>query len=273
MSIKLTGLYIYPIKSAGGIVVSSATVERRGLKGDRRWMVVDEFGKFLTQRQFPQMATIVPTLESDRLIINAPNMPTLTIPFLRESDLHLTVEVWGDECDAIFEGDEAQNWFTQFLGISCQLVYMPDDSFRPVDPDYATPDDPVSFADGFPFLLTNEASLNDLNGRLDEPILMNRFRPNFVISGASAFEEDYWQSIKIGSMQFNLVKLCSRCIITTVDQATGIKTNEPLKTLAKYRLQKGKILFGQNLLTRTDGVVTVGDSVEVLQEATSRIKN
>lgn len=271
MSIKLTGLYIYPIKSAAAIAVSEAVVERRGLKGDRRWMVVDDGGKFLTQRRFPQMARIIPTLDSDRLVVTAPEMPTLTIS-LPVSDRSLvgsehrriTVEVWGDECEAIAEGEEAQQWFSQFLGISCQLVYMPNDSLRPVDSDYAQEDDFVSFADGFPFLLTNEASLEDLNGRLEDAILMNRFRPNLVISGASAFAEDNWDSLEIGSNKFHLVKPCARCIITTVDQATGIKTNEPLQTLSQYRLQDGKILFGQNLIARHEGVIKVGDSVEIL---------
>jgi uncharacterized protein YcbX len=160
-------------------------------------------------------------------------------------------------------GEEVSQWFSEFLELSCQLVYMPDNSYRPVNSRYASHNQQVSFADGFPFLLISEASLQDLNERLDQPIPMNRFRPNLVVSGCEAFAEDSWRSIRIGSIPFHVVKPCERCLITTVDQAQGIRGKEPLQTLAQYRLSNGKILFGQNLIPAELGTLQVGDSVEI----------
>ena|SRR4028118_2077227 len=261
--IKLSGIYIYPIKSAAGIALETAQVGKRGFQYDRQWMVVDETGKFLTQRQYPRMALITVRLEGDNLVIEAPNKKTLSIPVHLDSPHCLPVKVWQDVCDAIPLGEEVTQWFSEFLGISCQLVYMPESSFRPIDSRYATPNEQVSFADGFPFLLISEASLQDLNERLDEPIPMNRFRPNLVVSGCEAFAEDGWRSIRIGSIPFRVVKPCDRCLITTVDQAQGIPGKEPLQTLAQYRRWHGKILFGQNLIQEELGTLQLGDSVEI----------
>ncbi len=261
--IKLSGIYIYPIKSAAGISLNTAQVEKRGFQYDRQWMLVDETGKFLTQRQFPRMALISVLLDRDKLVVKTPNRESLSIPIHMDSDHHIRVQVWNDVCDAISLGEEISQWFSDFLGISCQLVYMPESSFRPVNPRYATDNEQVSFADGFPFLLISEASLEDLNQRLAEPVPMNRFRPNLVVSGCEAFAEDTWRSIRIGSILFRVVKPCDRCSITTVEQSLGIRGKEPLPTLAKYRRSNGKILFGQNLIPEKLGVLQVGDSVEI----------
>jgi uncharacterized protein YcbX len=176
------------------------------------------------------------------------------------------VEVWGDECKAIPASPAAHEWMSQYLGMDCRVVYMPEDSIRLVNPKYAiAPTDHVSFADGFPFLLISQASLDDLNQRLETPLPMNRFRPNFVVSGCTSFAEDTWKRIRIGTMEFHLVKPCARCIVTTVDQQTADRGQEPLRTLAQYRMQDGKILFGQNLVAVGVGQVSVGDAVEVLE--------
>lgn len=261
----LTELNLYPIKSAGGIALQTAQVSDRGLQGDRRWMVVDQNGKFMTQRHFPKMALIGVSLTTDRLEIAAPGMPPLTVPYELNAE-PTRVEVWGDFCAAIPAGADAKDWFSEYLGLSCQLVYMPDRSTRLVDAKYAIdPDlDQVGFADGYPFLLISAASLQDLNDRLESPIPMNRFRPNFVVSGCEPFAEDGWRQIRIGSIVFHLVKRCDRCVVTTVDQATGIPAKEPLPTLAKFRRHQGKLLFGQNLLHRGSGWVGVGDAIEVI---------
>jgi hypothetical protein len=265
--IKLSGIYIYPIKSAAGISLKTAQVENRGFQYDRRWMLVDDTGKFLTQRQFPRMALITVLLEGDKLVVKAQNREILSIPLHLDSSERIPVQVWNDICDAIPMGEEVSQWFSEFLEISCQLVYMPESTFRPVNPQYATHNDQVSFTDGFPFLLISEASLQDLNKRLDEPIPMNRFRPNLVVSGCEAFAEDSWHQIRIGSISFNVVKPCERCIITTVDQALGIRGKEPLQTLSQYRRQNGKILFGQNLIHTSFGALQVGDSIELSEES------
>jgi len=262
-SIQLSQIYIYPIKSAGGIALSKAQVSDRGLQYDRRWMLVDEQGKFLTQRQFPQMALIQVQLGEDALVVEAPNQPSLSIPLNYKSDQRLPVQVWNDICEAIPLTQEISCWFSEFLHIPCQLVYMPEDSIRPIDPNYANPSESVSFADGFPFLLISEASLQDLNQRLEQPVPMNRFRPNLVISGCEAFAEDSWRQIRIGSLPFRVVKPCSRCTITTVNQSQGIRGKEPLATLANYRLRNGKIYFGQNVIQEQLGTLRVGDEVEI----------
>lgn len=263
--IKLSGIYIYPIKSAAGISLKTAQVENRGFQYDRRWMLVDDTGKFLSQRQLPRMALISVLLEEDKLVVKAPNRETLSIPLHLDRGDCICVQVWQDVCEAIPLGEEVSQWFSEFLEISCQLVYMPESSFRPVDSSYAIDNEPVSFADGFPFLLISEASLQDLNERLDEPVLMNRFRPNLVVSGCKPFAEDGWRLIRIGLIAFHVVKPCARCAITTVDQAQGIQGKEPLLTLAQYRHKNGKILFGQNLIQAKLGTLQVGDLVEIDQ--------
>jgi uncharacterized protein YcbX len=260
---KLTGIYIYPIKSAAGIALETAQVQARGFQYDRQWMVVDEAGKFMTQRQFPRMALIRVRQSTEQLIIEAPAQEPLSIPLNLNSDDRISVEVWGDICDAIPLGETVEQWFSEFLEMPCQLVYLPDNSLRPVNSRYATNNEQVSFADAFPFLLISEASLQDLNQRLDEPVPMNRFRPNLVISGCEAFAEDHWRSIRIGAIPFRVAKPCDRCVITTVDQNSGIRGKEPLQTLAQYRRWDGKIWFGQNLIQEQLGILKVGDYVEI----------
>ncbi|MEQ8751885.1 MAG: MOSC domain-containing protein [Coleofasciculus sp. G1-WW12-02] len=262
-SIHLSGIYIYPIKSAGGIALEEAQVSDRGLQYDRRWMLVDEQGKFLTQRQFPSMALIQVRFGEGELVVEAPNQPSLSVPLDYESNHRLRVQVWNDICPAIPLDQQFSQWFSEFLHIPCQLVYMPEDSIRPINPNYADPGEPVSFADGFPFLLISQASLQDLNQRLEQPVPMNRFRPNLVVSGCEAFAEDSWRHIRIGSIPFRVVKPCSRCTITTVDQSQGIRGKEPLATLANYRLRNGKIFFGQNVIQEQLGTLRIGDEVKI----------
>ena len=261
--IILSGIYIYPIKSAAGISLKTAQIGKRGFQYDRGWMLVDETGKFLTQRQFPRIALITVLLEEDQLVINAPNKQSLAIPIHLDSNPSISVQVWNDICEAIPLGEKVSQWFSEFLETSCHLVYMPENSFRPVDPHYAINNEQVSFVDGFPFLLISEASLHNLNERLQEPVPMNRFRPNLVVSGCEAFAEDSWSQIHIGSIPFHVVKPCSRCVITTVDQAQGIRGKEPLQMLAQYRYWDGNIWFGQNLTHAALGTLQVGDLVKI----------
>jgi hypothetical protein len=173
--------------------------------------------------------------------------------------------VWDDAVDAISAGDEAQKWFSAYLDIPSRLVFMPENSIRRVEPDYDIHNDIVSFADGFPLLLISQHSLDDLNNRLVTPVPMNRFRPNVVVKGSGAFAEDRWKKIRIGTMLFYVVKPCSRCITTTVDQETGIQGKEPLATLSRYRKVDGNVLFGQNLIPESIGTINVGDCVEIVE--------
>jgi uncharacterized protein len=264
-TITLTELNIYPIKSAAGIAVSQATVEARGLQFDRRWMVVDAQGKFMTQRKLPQMALIRVAVNSAGLTIDAPGMPRLELPICPEQAEPCQVEIWGDNCTALSMGHEAKQWLSDFLGQPCQLVYMPDNSQRPIDHGKLGDQTWVSFADAYPFLLISEATLADLNARLESPVPMNRFRPNLVIRGCDAFAEDEWQQIRIGEIVFDVAKPCARCSIPSVEQTTGECGKEPLITLAKYRLRNGEILFGQNLVQANLGLLQIGDIVEILE--------
>ncbi|MEM9979038.1 MAG: MOSC N-terminal beta barrel domain-containing protein, partial [Cyanobacteria bacterium P01_D01_bin.2] len=225
-AITLSGLTTYPIKSAGGIGLSQAQVTARGLLHDRRWMVCDRSGKFLTQRKFPKLALIqVAVGNSLHLSIANAAVPALELPPVPAAAKTVAVEVWGDRCHAWSMGDVAAQWLSDFLGLDCQLVYMPDSTHRPTD--HGRFETPNSFSDAYPFLLISEASLADLNARLDQPVPMNRFRPNLVVKGCEPFAEDTWQQIKIGSVVFDVAKPCSRCSIPGVEQSTGIQGKEP----------------------------------------------
>jgi len=264
--LRVDGLYCYPVKSCGGTTLVTATVGPRGIVGDRQWMVVDDSGEFLTQRELHRMALVSPRLLHNGLLeLSAPGMPPLTVTAAVRQD-RVDVSIWRDRCVAIDEGQSAAEWLTAFLEARCRLVRFPDDATRRVDPEYAGPNDQVGFADGFSFLLTSRASLDDLNQRLTAPLPMNRFRPNIVVSGGEAFEEDRWKRIRVGGITFAVVKPCARCVTTTVDQQTGEASREPLRTLATFRNVTGRgVMFGQNLIHDQSGVLHVGAEVAVLE--------
>lgn len=263
--ITLSGLTTYPIKSAAGISLRQAQVTDRGLLHDRRWMVCDRNGTFLTQRKFPKMALIrVAVDDALHLSILGADGSTLELPLSVPDGVTdaITVDVWGDSCLARPMGYAAAQWLSDFLGVDCQLVYMPESTHRPAD--HGRFETPNSFSDAYPFLLISEASLADLNERLEQPVPMNRFRPNVVIKGCDAFAEDTWRQIKIGSIVFDVAKACSRCSVPGVEQTTGEQGKEPLKTLATYRRWDHAIWFGQNLIAQREGTLSVGDTVEIL---------
>src|SRR5919199_916209 len=263
-TITLTELTIYPVKSCRGIAVPQAVLGARGLEYDRLWMIVQPDGTFITQRQAPRLALIAPSLQDGHLALAAPAMPPIQVPVAGDGPA-IDVVVWRDRCAAIDQGAEIAAWLTEFLHTPCRLVRMADDWVRPVDPAYSRPGDQVGFADGYPLLLTSEASLADLNARLPEPVPMNRFRPNLVIHGTGPFAEDAWHMIRIGDVPLRLAKPCARCVTTTVVQETGVcASQEPLATLAGYRQRNGGALFGQNLIHDAPGMLRVGDQVEVL---------
>jgi uncharacterized protein YcbX len=257
--LHLTEINIYPIKSARGISFLSAQLDDRGLELDRRWMVVDEEGHFLTQRTIPKMALIKVAVREDHLSISGRGLSELSVPFRTPSTEMLRVQVWDDSIDAIDAGQEAASWFTELLRVRCRLVRMPENPSRFIHTKYAPPNSPVSFADAFPLLLISEMSLQDLNARLAEPVPMNRFRPSLVIDGSSAFEEDTWRSLQIGSVSFHVAKPCARCTVPTINQDTGEAGKEPIRTLSTYRTRDSKVYFGQNLIHEGRGILKVGD--------------
>ena len=260
MSIRLTGLNIYPIKSARGIALDESSVDEFGLQYDRRWMVVDEGGNFFSQRSHPRLALVVPSISDGTLQVDAPGMPPLQTPLHPKGSVTTSVTVWDDTCPATWVGERAAEWFSEFLGTPCSLVHMADDVVRPANPAFA-PGVRVGFADGFPFLLISEESLADLNRRLADPLPMNRFRPNLVVAGAEPYGEDGWGRIEIGGVRLQIVKPCERCLVTTTDQATGERGKEPLRTLATYRKVGNDLMFGQNVVHENTGRLRVGDEV------------
>lgn len=263
--LTVSELFIYPIKSLGGIAVSSAMVTSRGLQYDRRWMLVDAHNTFISQREIAAMALFEVAIQPDGLLVtHRPDGAAILIPFEPQTGELLTVEVWSDHCKGQVVSPEANQWFSEKLGINCRLVYMPDTVNRRVDGRYAKDKEIVSYADGYPMLLIGQASLDDLNSRLQEPLTMQCFRPNIVFTGGEPYEEDNMDAFTINNIRFFGVKLCARCVITTINPATAIKGKEPLRTLATYRMKNNKIYFGQNLLHKGEGIIQVGDTIEIV---------
>jgi len=264
--LKVSGLYIYPIKSLPGISLQQARVTPKGFEHDRRWMLVDESNMFMSQREVAELTQLAVAIEQSGLrITHKTSGDSILVPFdYPATNPTAQVTIWDDVCTAQFISNEVDEWFSKQIGIKCRLVYMPDDSMRIVDQRYAIEESVTSFSDAYPFLLIGQASLNELNNRLDEPLPMDRFRPNIVFTGGEPFEEDLMGRFTIGDISFYGVKLCARCVMTTIDQEKGSKGKEPLKTLASYRLKNNKILFGQNLVHKGDGIVTLGDDLMVM---------
>jgi MOSC domain-containing protein len=261
----LSELNVYPIKSLKGVAVSESVVGKRGLEHDRRWVLVDANNRFISQREHPELATVSVKIEPEGLRVKSGPREPVMVPARPATEEQVTVQIWKDICQGIIVSNEADEWFSDVIGETCRLVYMPDDSERPVDPEYAVGAAIVSFADAYPFMLLSEASLSDLNNRLQRPVSMNRFRPNFVISGADAFAEDDWKLITIGNVGFHVVKPCARCVMTTVDQERGERNgDEPLQTLSGFRKRGSQVHFGQNLIAAVEGEkVRVGDNVTI----------
>jgi uncharacterized protein YcbX len=261
----LSEIYIYPIKSAKGISLKSSFINHRGLVYDRCWMVVDQNHQFLTQRQIPQLALISVSIKKDYLNITAPTMNLLSIPKEPKEKKFIDINIWKDTCSAQYAGITAEKWISKYIGKYSKLVYLPENVLRKIDPQFAVNNFSVSFTDGFPFLLISEASLEALNIRIKQSLPMDRFRPNLVVRGCRAFEEDHWDVIKIGSVLFQIVKPCARCVVTTIDQSTANKGKEPLRTLAKFRNFNGKIYFGQNLIHKNMGRLETGNFIEIIK--------
>lgn len=261
----LSEIWIYPIKSLGGIRLTEAKAEGKGLQFDRRWMIIDEQNVCITQREFHTMALIDVELHEDGLKIFSRIVPEdfVVIPYSPVNAVPVTVTVWDDVTDAVTVSPEADAWLSRQLEKDLRLVMMPESTERKVDPRYAHHEENVSFADAFPYLLISQASLDDLNSRLAQPVTMGRFRPNFVVTGTEPFAEDQWRHITIGELHFKIVKPCSRCVLTTIDPVTGEKGHEPLKTLSAYRRVGNKVLFGQNVVVKDVGTVREGDTLIV----------
>ncbi len=263
----ISQIYLFPIKSCSGCRVDSADLETRGFAGDRRYMLVDERGLFLSQRNHPRMALIRVKLTDGGYAVSSAGHATWRLPVATGSGDTRRVTVWRDEVDATVANAETNRWFSSVLGMPCQLVYMNNPHGRSVKSGYGRETDDLSFADGAPVLLISTESLDALNHRLDEPVEMLRFRPNLVVQAGAAFAEDSWRRIATGTASFDVEWPCTRCAVPTIDPATGEKDagGEPLRTLNAFRKTAAGTTFGQNLIPRRLGRVRVGDSIEIVE--------
>lgn len=262
---ELSALIYYPIKSCRGHTVEVSNVERMGLEHDRRMMVVTSDGNFLTQREHPKLALVTPSNSGEKLTLTAPGTDNLAVN-IQKSGPSRPVNIWrSKDVQAVDQGEQAAEWFSDWLGTSVRLVHFAEGHIRKVSARYAVnPDDHTGFADGYPILLASEESLADLNTRLGEPVPMNRFRPNVVVRGVEPFAEDTWSCIRMGEIEMAVVKPCARCVVTTIDKETLLQSKEPLKTLASYRAQAGGAMFGQNVIPLNEGRLQLGMKVEIL---------
>lgn len=262
---QLSGLYLYPIKSTAPLPVQDAQVEPRGLRHDRRWMVVNAEGRFLTGRQLPQLTLVRAQPSDGGLELEAPGMPSLSVAF-PPAQVNVPVNVWKSEVEARPAAAEVDEWISTFLQLPARLVHMDDGVSRPMTDKQAQSGDEVSFADAFPLLLISQAALETLNARLAKPVSMLQFRPNLVVDGVAAHAEDGWRRIRIGEVEFDVAKPCVRCVFTTVDPSRGERdpAGEPLRTLIGYRRTADGVTFGQNLIPRSYGQIRLGDRLEVL---------
>jgi len=266
----LASVHIYPLKGARAVDLDHAVVEPWGLAGDRRWLLVDADYQFMSQRKHPALARLTIRYQpgGDDITVAGDRHPPLTIPAPDESAELLKVTVWRSTVLAAAAGPAADAWFSRYLGEPVRLVWLDDPTRRAVDPDYGRDGDTVSFADGYPLLLTSAGSLDQLNQWLtdngDQPVPMNRFRPNVVVTGYPPWAEDHWRRIRIGPVEFRVAKPCGRCVVTTTDQATGERGGQPLKMLAARRRVGQNLLFGSNLIPDSPGHIRIGDPTEII---------
>ncbi len=274
MSLQITDIWRYPVKSCRGERLTEAVVEPWGLAGDRRWMIVDATGDPVTARDYPTLVLVTPRVEEGKITLATAGLPEVTVPVPSGADL-VPVSVWGSGLLASPADDDASRWLTSIVGEPVRLVYLDDPTRRAPNPAYSQDGDRVSFADGYPLLLTNEASLDAVNDWIAEgrraaegPVPMRRFRPSVVVSGAPAWAEDGWRRLRIGPVTFRVAKGCDRCVFTTIDPDTAVKGHEPLFALARHRNWDNKIWFGVNLIPDApdpSALIRPGDPIEVLK--------
>ena len=261
MSIKLSAIFIYPVKALRGTALSEVQVLPAGPAGDRRWVITDPAGQFISQRSHPSLAMVDARATANGILLRAPGRPDLAVDRPVAAGRR-DVQIWRDEVSAAAAAPAADRWLSEFLGEPCHLSWMDPDCRRPVTSSQGRSADVVSFADGYPALVLGAASLEELNRRLESPLPVDRFRPNFVVSGCEAFAEDGWTRIAVGEAIFRVAGPCARCSVTTVNQVTGrSEAPEPLRTLATFRQHPSGVIFGTNLLVDRPGLVREGDAV------------
>lgn len=259
---RIHSLFIHPLKGAKPISIQSMDIEETGPRWDREWMLIDEKNDFLSQRKKAKLCLIEQQINKESLLLSAPGMESITIPVDKYPTSELEVTIFGKKIRGIHVDKNLDQWFSDYFGEAVRLVRSPQENRRLISKNHFKKDQTIHFADGYPFLLTSLSTLDDLNSRLKDPVTMNRFRPNIVIENAPANDEDNWSSYSIGDINFLSVKACARCVVVTVDQDSGKKSGEPLKTLASYRMKDGNILFGQNLVHLNFGKISIGQELQ-----------
>ena len=259
--IKVTELFIYPLKSARPVALKKMSIVDTGPQYDRQWMLITAEGEFVSQRTFPQMCMIGQQVSQDSLQFSASGFSDLKVPLDLTEGEKTDCQIFADTTAGTHLSKEFDAWFSEVLKTPVQLVRVPTNNSRTTPAKYDSTLTPVSFADAFPFLLASHETLDELNSKLSSPVPMNRFRPNIVVQGAPAGEEDNWGQFTIGNVEFSGIKDCSRCSIITVDQSSGEKDNSPMTTLMKYRKRNNKVVFGQNLIHHCQGDISVGDQL------------
>lgn len=261
--ISVTQLYIYPVKSFAGIELEKSDVDGMGLKFDRRWMVVSPEGKFITQRTVPKMSLINTDINNGQLVLTIAGKTPHIVPLISDESEKMDVSIWKDNIRVTKIGNDTDKWISEVLGIDCHLVFIEEEVIRQCDLAFSEEGEKTGFADGFPILIVSEESLKDLNKRLKSPVDMRRFRPNIVISGVEAFAEDNLSDFLINNINMKAVKKCSRCPMPMVDPDVGERTSqEPIATLSTYRKWENKIFFGMNVIHKSEGIISVGDSLD-----------
>ena len=266
MEYRVAALFRYPLKSAAGEQCESLRLDRMGVQWDRRWMVTAPGGSPITQREAPALALIRSRVDPDGLTLawKSWDRSTVRIPRPTLDAARLKVTIWGDTVSLSLADHGATGWISRHLGREALLAFMPDEVERPVNPRYAITGDRTALTDGYPLHLIGSGSMADLNNRLAVQVRVDRFRPNIYVECSEAYAEDTWEKLRIGDCGFRVVKPCPRCSVTTVDPETGVRGEEPLRTLARYRNRGGGIMFGQNLIHENQGEIRVGDRVEVV---------
>ena len=261
---RIASIHVHPIKSCRGVDVAEARIDARGLVHDRRYMIVDEDGRFVSLRTDPTLTLVTLAIEPNDFVLRAPGEPELRVPHALAVGPRVRATVWSDTVDAL-EHPGGSALFSRVLGRAVRLVHMPESSERAVNPARAKPTDRVGFADAYPVLLLGRASVDDLSAHVGRPMEMTRFRPNLVLEGAEPYAEDRFAELRIGHVTFRGPKACDRCVATTVDPSTAQSDVEPLRTLARIRRANGKVWLGMNLIHDGPGVVHVGDAVTIIR--------
>ena len=258
---RVAALWVYPLKGMRGIALREAELDRFGVRHDRRWMLVDPAGDFLSQRELPALVRVTGALESTQLRLRAPGHPDLLLPLEGGSGDMLRARVWRDEVEVRACGPEADAWSREALGVPCRLVHLPPESVRTMSGRPPGEGPRVTLNDGYPLHLVSRASLEDLNRRLPEPVAVERFRPNLLVEGTEPYAEDGWQRLHTGAVELEVVARCTRCAVVTVDPESAARGTEPLRTLAGYRRGPAGVEFGVYAAHAGTGTLRVGDSL------------